>query len=124
MYTSLALEGAAQFLWGIPLSTIAMAWSFWGSRLGFWNWRWSVPLVGVASFGTYCALVSCIQHHLRVHDERTPEELEREEPYASMSQKYLANWFNCNLVYVLKSHFCLEDLPDGAQPQAPFFFGK
>merc|ERR1719193_217981 len=49
MYASENLTIGAEFLWGIPLASVAMAWAFWGFRLGRGSLRgvFTVPLMAM-----------------------------------------------------------------------------
>lgn len=103
-FTTNSLDVTAMHAWGLPLSVLAMAWGTWAMRyVGFTGRPW-LPLAGVfvLSFLLWNAA------YLKLRRLKRPgyEEQDLDIPYAEARLTKIYSWFNCNPVYVLKSHYC------------------
>lgn len=111
-YTSNIVDNFVNYLWGIPLSVVAVAWVQWGYRAKIFSTFLGIPsdLAKVFSLGVVFVIsmmVWCITYHWGVRpwkdDLREPED--ETLTFLEVKENLFYTWFNCNPVFVLKCQY-------------------
>jgi len=118
MHSSALTDICARRCWGVPLSTVAAAWGFWGYRLGY-LYSWLMPVMFFVSLELY---VSCLEFIGTDGDDDVVDDME--ENYSDVEEELLYSWFNCNPIHVLKSRYFPEQIPESMRAHCPFDYGK
>jgi hypothetical protein len=115
-HDSRSLQICGLYMWFIPISIVAAAWTFWAVRLNYFSNFLLVPIAFILSAIIYwTGLLIIIPLDVKIGVEKDAE-------YYAVDARLLYNWFNCNAIRVLKARYgFLHTTPsDGV----PFVFGK
>jgi len=120
IHSSAKLDAWAMRLWGLPLSIVSAAGSFWGANLGYLK-MWMVP---IASFITLLVYLFGLMF-IDVERDHYYGGLV-DEDYWKARERLRYDWFNTNPVHVLKSRDRerVRDIPEATRSPVPFMYGK
>jgi len=129
-HTSRNLDSSAILFWGVPCSMVASACALWAFRAG-WIQSWLIPASFGASILVYTfGLLLLFWGKLSSRtvwsvSGRDPVSIDYiDEPYQKVNRRLRYNWFNTNIVHVLKSWYLPEQVPEASRVKRFFDFGE